>query len=101
MSAELYWSPRTADPAAVDPSLTLERAAAAYNGGPGRLARHLRGEVPLSAQTERYVGWTGGMWRERREPRSATYAAWWDAGGERLVRRAARALGVEVDEPAR
>ncbi|MBI4957652.1 MAG: transglycosylase SLT domain-containing protein [Myxococcales bacterium] len=94
-----YLARQRADFAADDPGKTVELVAAAYNGGPGRLARHLRGEGTLSAETDRYVGWVGGMWRERRAPRSVTYAAWWDAGGSRLVTRAARALDEPVAPP--
>jgi soluble lytic murein transglycosylase-like protein len=78
-----------------DEARSVDLAAAAYNGGPTRLARHLQGDATLSGQTERYVRWVGGMWRERREPSSATYQAWLDAGGSRLVARAAHTLGLD------
>ncbi|MCC6523985.1 MAG: transglycosylase SLT domain-containing protein [Polyangiaceae bacterium] len=94
-----YLARQRTDFVAADADKTVELVAAAYNGGPGRLARHLRGEGTLSAETERYIGWVGGMWRERRAPRSVTYAAWWDAGGSRLVTRAARALDEPVAPP--
>ena len=91
-----YLARQTAAFAADDETRTVERAAAAYNGGPSRLGRHLRGEGTLSAETERYVGWVGGMWRERHEPRSPTFEAWWQAGGWRLVRKAEADLGLDV-----
>ncbi len=68
-----------------EPASTVDRAAAAYNGGPGRLNRHLKSGKPLPAETARYRQWVGGMWRERYSPASRTYAAWWQAGGGRLV----------------
>ena len=64
---------------------TVEYAAGAYNGGPGRMRRHLEEGQRLPAETRSYQRWVGGMWRERFMPRSATFAAWYDAGGERLV----------------
>lgn len=71
-----------------DPQRTVELAAAAYNGGPGRLGRHLKGEAELSGETRRYMRWVGGMWYERFAPQSPTFAAWLEAGGKRLVDRA-------------
>lgn len=82
-----------------DRTRTVELAAAAYNGGPNKLKRHLNGAESLSNETQRYVKWVGGMWRERRKPRSGTYAAWWDAGGERLVREAGTKLTLDVAPP--
>jgi soluble lytic murein transglycosylase-like protein len=67
---------------------SIERAAAAYNGGPGRLRLHLEGRASLSAETQRYRHWVRGMWNERAEPRSNVFRAWLDAGGARLVARA-------------
>lgn len=78
---------------------TVELAAAAYNGGPNWLTKHLGGEATMSNETERYMRWVGGMWRERRSPRSDTYALWWSAGGSRLVEKAAQALGEPVSAP--
>jgi soluble lytic murein transglycosylase-like protein len=66
---------------------SVELAAAAYNGGPGTVTRHLAG-ASLPAETTRYRGWVGGMWRERGEASSTTYATWWQAGGRRLVEAA-------------
>lgn len=82
-----------------DRTRTVELAAAAYNGGPNKLKRHLNGAESLSNETQRYVQWVGGMWRERRKDRSATYAKWWDAGGERLVRAAGTKLTLDVSPP--
>ena len=82
-----------------DRTRTVELAAAAYNGGPNKLKRHLNGAESLSNETQRYMKWVGGMWRERRNPRSTTYQAWWTAGGERLVREAGTKLTVPVEPP--
>lgn len=82
-----------------DRTRTVELAAAAYNGGPNKLKRHLNGAESLSNETQRYVQWVGGMWRERRKDRSSTYAKWWDAGGERLVRAAGTKLTLDVTPP--
>jgi hypothetical protein len=60
-------------------------AAAAYNGGPGSLERHVSGGTPLPAETVSYQTWVTGMWRERRDARSATFERWLAAGGWRLV----------------
>lgn len=82
-----------------DRTRTVELAAAAYNGGPNKLKRHLNGAESLSKETQRYVQWVGGMWRERRNDRSSTYAKWWTAGGERLVRAAGTKLTLDVTPP--
>jgi soluble lytic murein transglycosylase-like protein len=68
-----------------DPNETVEWAAAAYNGGPGRLQRFLADGGALSDQTMRYRRWVRGMWDERHRRQSATYATWYEAGGHRLV----------------
>ncbi len=68
-------------------TVTVERAAAAYNGGPGRLARHLRTGQPLPMETMRYKRWVAGMWHERYLPVSPMFSEWWSAGGRRLVVR--------------
>jgi hypothetical protein len=59
---------------------TVEKAAAAYNAGPGALSR-----AALPLETQRYVTWVGGMWRERHDGTSPTFEAWMAAGGARLV----------------
>ncbi len=82
-----------------DGARTVDLAAAAYNAGPNRLKRHLRGDDSLTSETERYMRWVGGMWRERNAARSDTYAAWWRAGGSRLVEEAGEALDVAVVPP--
>jgi len=64
---------------------TVELAAAAYNGGPGRLRRFLADAGTQSDQTTRYRQWVRGMWEERDRPASPTYATWYEAGGHRLV----------------
>ena len=66
----------------------MERAAAAYNGGPNALRRHLEDAGTLSDQTTRYRYWVGGMWRERHQRDSPTYREWLAAGGQLLVRQA-------------
>lgn len=70
-----------------DVDTSVELAAAAYNGGPTHLSRHLDDGVTLAAQTARYRRWVGGMWRERRQARSLTFHAWLEAGGARLLAR--------------
>jgi len=82
-----------------DGGRSVDLAAAAYNAGPGKLKRHLRGDDALTGETQRYIRWVGGMWRERFLERSDTYAAWWQAGGSHLVERAAEELGVTVTPP--
>jgi len=67
-----------------DPDTSVDMAAAAYNGGPGRLARR----EPLPAETRSYRKWVGGMWRQRHVRHSPSFDAWWRAGGDRLVTRA-------------
>ncbi|MEZ4446206.1 MAG: transglycosylase SLT domain-containing protein [Polyangiaceae bacterium] len=69
------------------PDATVDQAAAAYNGGPGRLARN----EPMPLETQSYVRWVGGMWRERHLPYSDTFGGWMRAGGDRLVSRATTA----------
>ena len=82
-----------------DPDESVERAAAAYNGGPTHLERHLAGAA-LADQTQRYRTWVGSMWRERRLPRSAGLSAWLDAGGARLLARGAEEMVAKVNEGA-
>jgi len=67
---------------------SVSRAAGAYNGGPTAFRSFLEQAGELSEQTKRYRGWVGGMWRERREATSDTFARWRAAGGERLLEKA-------------
>ena len=69
---------------------SVENAAAAYNGGPGAAGTWLRnGRAPngMSNETNRYIDWVGGMWRERHMAQSDTYARWLAAGGSVLVQK--------------
>jgi len=68
-----------------DAAESVERAAAAYNGGPTRLRRHLDGEAELSGETTRYKQWVKTMWQDRQLGASNAYRAWLAAGGYRLV----------------
>lgn len=70
---------------------SVDRAAAAYNGGPGSVSGWLRG-VPLPAEAERYRRYVGGMWAERDAASSPAFERWLMAGGQRLVDAAAVAL---------
>lgn len=54
---------------------TVERAAAAFNGGPGGVTNPV-------AETRSYVRWIGGMWAERRDASSPTFDEWRAAGGQ-------------------
>ncbi len=74
----------------VDWQRGVELAASAYNGGPAHVGQHLTTGQPLFAETTRYQRWVGGMWSERAVGSSATYSAWWNAGGRRLVEIAAQ-----------
>jgi len=71
-------------------SVTL--AAAAYNGGPGRVATFLRGGS-LPAESARYREYVGGMWSERHDATSPTFERWLAAGGSHLVAKAADTPG--------
>jgi soluble lytic murein transglycosylase-like protein/Zn-dependent protease with chaperone function len=55
---------------------SVELAAVAYNAGPRALRAYLESGAALPAETERYRDLVVGMWNERHEPESATYAAW-------------------------
>jgi hypothetical protein len=72
-------------------SVTL--AAAAYNGGPGTVQRHVTSGAPLPAESARYQRWVGGLWQERHDAAPATLAAWLAAGGQTLVDAANQAEG--------
>jgi len=87
-----YLAKQLRDFATGDAGDSVERAAAAYNGGPGRLRRHLEGDGGLSDETRRYRSWVRRMWEQRRTRRSTAYQQWYDAGGERLVARAMDAM---------
>jgi len=54
--------------------VSVERAAAAYNGGPKRLRRHLEHGEPLSEETQRYSGLVRKLWNERSHKNSETLA---------------------------
>ena len=54
---------------------TISSAAAAYNGGPKHLKRHIEGGQPLSEETERYRQLIGALWSERHEKNSKTLAS--------------------------
>jgi hypothetical protein len=62
-------------------------AAAAYNGGPGRVQSHLAG-ANLPAETARYQTWVSQMWSERSQASSSGFQSWMDAGGRLLVAQA-------------
>jgi soluble lytic murein transglycosylase-like protein len=54
----------------------VELAAAAYNGGDKRARAYAEEGKPLSEESARYKELVRGMWEERDEAESATYAAW-------------------------
>jgi len=56
-----------------DGASTVALAAAAYNGGPGRVRRHLRDGSPLPSETQNYQQLVVGMWRERFMPSSPSF----------------------------
>jgi soluble lytic murein transglycosylase-like protein len=82
-----------------DADESVELAAAAYNGGPTHLRRHLEEKQPLADQTARYRRWVGEMWRQRRQARSETFAAWLAAGGERLIAHGVAEMLSETEKP--
>lgn len=67
---------------------SVDRAAVAYNAGPGHIKAHLDTGRALYNEAARYQDWVGGMWRERAVDESDTYERWWEAGGRRLVEAA-------------
>jgi hypothetical protein len=73
---------------------SVELAASAYNGGPGTVQALLGNGRSLPGETERYRAWVGGMWSERGVAQSATFEAWWWAGGSRLVESARAQLAL-------
>jgi len=76
-------------------------AAAAYNGGPGRLRRSLDGDDVLRDETKRYRIWVGGMYQERRATSSATFEAWLKAGGDRLIAKAKAEMRAASKTPSK
>lgn len=63
---------------------SVDRAAAAYNGGPGSVRRWLAGGS-LPAEAQRYRTYVTGMWAERALASSPMYERWLAAGGSALV----------------
>lgn len=57
----------------------IELAAAAYNGGPRRVRRHVERGTALPPETRRYTRTVLGLWREREDERSETLARLWPA----------------------
>ena len=78
---------------------SVDRAAVAYNAGPGHIKAHLDTGRALYNEAARYQDWVGGMWRERAADESETYERWWKAGGRRLVEAAEVAHGHEPELP--
>jgi soluble lytic murein transglycosylase-like protein len=76
---------RFGEPQDDDWRTSIDRAAAAYNAGPGSVGRWLSDASSLPGETERYRRYVGGMWNERHAASSPTYAEWLLAGGWRLV----------------
>lgn len=72
---------------------SVSLAAAAYNGGPGRVQQHLRGAA-LPAESQLYQDLVGGMWAERDLSSSPTFERWLGAGGRVMLRNAAAAIGL-------
>lgn len=72
---------------------TVERAAAAFNGGPGGVTNPV-------AETRRYVQWVGGLWGERHDATSPTLDSWIAAGGRVALDIAATVDGPPADAPA-
>ena len=51
---------------------TVELAAAAYNGGPALLRKHLDHGLPLTEESRRYSGLVTALWKDREQSRSVT-----------------------------
>jgi len=69
LSQQLKSFERVNDP---DNQQSVELAAIAYNGGPGRAQDYIAGrEIP--SETQRYLKLVGGMWRERHQVTSRTF----------------------------
>jgi soluble lytic murein transglycosylase-like protein len=56
---------------------SVELAAVAYNAGPKLARAYLEGSATLWPETARYRELVVGMWKERAQPESPTFAAWW------------------------
>jgi len=74
-------------------------ALAGYNGGHGMISRP---PVEWPPETQRYVRWGTGILADvdAGTVPSPTLAAWLDAGGRRLCRQAAGALGLAAESPS-
>jgi len=83
-----------------DDAESVELAAAAYNGGPTRLRRHLAKEADLSDETSRYKRWVKTMWQDRQRGASNAYRAWLDAGGHRLVAKGEAEMEPPASQPS-
>jgi len=64
-----------------DETRTVELAAGAYNGGPGRMRRHLERGRRLPPETRHYMAVVTDLWREREAPQSSTLAQLWPSKG--------------------
>jgi soluble lytic murein transglycosylase-like protein len=89
LAEQLHAFGRADDP---DWVVSISRAAAAYNGGPGSVQRWLNGGN-LPAEAERYRGYVSGLWAERRAADSPALNRWLQAGGSRLVAAARAEMG--------
>jgi len=66
----------------------VEWAAAAYNGGPGSVRRHLEEGAALSEETTYYKKMVTRLWRDREAEVSPAFEEWLGRGGRRLIARA-------------
>jgi murein DD-endopeptidase MepM/ murein hydrolase activator NlpD/Zn-dependent protease with chaperone function len=71
-----------------DERRAVELASAAYNAGPDAVRSYLAGKEPLPEETEKYKALVTGMWSEREEDRSQTFADWRDRVQMRAAARA-------------